>query len=224
MHQGTETGMDRTAQVAQKPPGPVGVPSTQRSNAAAAHAGGGRRRASCLAFVRPSNVRRARPVPLRMRRRSARGRARRAARGRGAPGDLEPSFAAVRSPPTGGEPAPKTSCMEAPAPWLSILGKQQLLEAASAEFDALVPAADRPNACRALALLLRVRLPGSMVVTPRLCAARPAGRYAAAGGGARHCASAAASRAWKWRRRACCAGGAGGGACSASRERGVHHP
>ena len=32
-----------------------------------------------------------------------------ALRGRGgAPGDLEPSFAAVRSPPTGGEPAPKT--------------------------------------------------------------------------------------------------------------------
>ena len=44
-----------------------------------------------------------------------------------------------------------------PLPWVALLGKQQLLEAAAADFDALVPSADRPSACRALALLLRVR-------------------------------------------------------------------
>ena len=54
-----------------------------------------------------------------------------------------------------------------PPPWLLLLAKQQLLEAAANEFDALVPSADRPNACRALALLLRVRLPGCLAVTLR---------------------------------------------------------
>ena len=62
--------------------------------------------------------------------------------------------------------ASQVYCMEPPPPpWLSVLGKQQLLEAAATEFDALVPSSDRPNACRALALLLRVRLLGCAVVT-----------------------------------------------------------